>query len=69
MSMPVSRVFVIDQGLVIQGKQIPLGSLIHPGHVGPPHVTLCSRNWGPRVHQQTEAGGWTGIASSRRLGS
>jgi hypothetical protein len=46
MSMPVSRGFVIDQGLVLQGRQTPSGSLNHPGHVGPSPVNLLPKELG-----------------------
>jgi hypothetical protein len=40
------RVFVVDQGLVMQGRQISSGSLNHPDHVGPSPVRLLLKEVG-----------------------
>jgi hypothetical protein len=62
--------FIIDQGLVMQGRQISSGSLNHPGHVGPSPVNLLlkelgnhlsvskQRSWGGLALQVGFPGGW-----------
>jgi hypothetical protein len=50
--------FVIDQGLVIQGRQIPSGALNHPRHVGQSPVKPVAQGTGKTpVREQTEFAG------------